>query len=79
MIKHVEMQALQIGYFAGDMDGENLPAAIGDRFRPMAEAFDDEAAFGGAVAVADDDLIGLKGPHRDGQPANGLRIFPAKN
>ena len=59
MIHLVQMQALQVGNFAGNMDRENLTLARDGGFGANAKPFDDENAFRGPAAIGSNRPSGL--------------------
>ena len=70
VVHPVQMQALKIGNFPGNMDRENLPLAADGRFGADAKSFDDKTAFLRATAVRYDRPSGLPLANDDRKRAN---------
>jgi hypothetical protein len=69
VIHHVDVQALEVGNVAGDVERQDLPLALGREDVATGEARDDEAALGGAVTRPHDVLVRRNGfqPQRQAQ------------
>ena len=61
VIHHRQVQALEVGDVAADVERQDLALALGREVVAAGEALDDQAAFGGGVALADDVLVGRDG------------------
>ena len=76
VIHHVQKQAHEIGDFARDVKGEDLPLAVGDRLGAHAKAFGDQAALGRRLAVTDHRLLRRVMSHgqRQGEDLSGILL-----
>jgi hypothetical protein len=74
VIHDVQMQALQVRNFAGNMDGKNLPLPARGRLGTDAKTLGDKAAFGRTLSVAHDRLVGtIQEAHVDWTSDSGYR------
>src|SRR4051794_17570951 len=67
VVHDVEVEALQVGDVARNMEREDLPLAAFDDLVAAGEAFEDQAALRRPVLVPDDVLIGLEVPQHHRQ------------
>ena len=75
MIQHMQMQALEVGYFTGYVYRENLPPAVWRRLGPNAKPFRNEAALRWPVTVSNNGLTRLIVLHHNRQGPNRLDIL----
>ena len=74
MIHDVQVQALQIGDVAWDVEGHDLASAAGKDLVAAGEPFQDRAALRRPVLVTDDIRVCFKLPHRDRQRGDRLLL-----
>jgi hypothetical protein len=75
VVHDVEVEALQVGDVARDMEREDLPLAALDDLVAAGEAVEDQAALRRPVLVSDDVLIGLEVPHHHRQGDDGVPLL----
>ena len=73
VVHDLDVEALQIGDVAGDME-EDLPLSAGQDLVAAREAFDDDAALRRPVLLAHDVLVRLEVPHRHRKPEDRLPL-----
>ena len=78
VIHHAQVQALEIGDVAADVERQDLPLALGGDVVAAGEALDDKAALGGGVALPDDVLVGRDGFQPQRQALAGRPSPPAR-
>jgi len=74
VVHDLEMQALQVGEVARRVERHDLPLAAVEELVAADEAFEDEAALGRLVLVADDVLVGGEALHRHRQGEQRLLV-----
>ena len=74
MIHHLQVQALEVGDVAADVEGQDLPLALSRDNVAAGEALDDQAALGGNITFTDDVLICRNGSQPQRQAQQG-RLF----
>jgi hypothetical protein len=75
MVHDVKVEAQQIRNVAGLVKGQYLPATLTDNLRPVHEAIDDEAAYGGPVPGADDCFAAPHLPDGSWKPQDSFFLF----
>ena len=78
MVHHIELHRLHVGKVAGDVNGDDLPLAGFHLLVSMHEAFDQQTAMIGMIAISDDFVICGEGSPQQWQVLKSDPLLPRK-